>query len=342
VVSAGVRDPRPPPPVTEVDLRREPLLDAYELDTLPGGEPMQATLVNSVYMAYVAGSVARLPWLPAADAGERVRTLSVSAVSQGLLGVACPSVATRNRSFCIRYTAPLGAKHNIFPLDMSVHETAASNDVLSEFAVHLTAALLNLSCGLPHVRVARRERYNCVFTSYAPYPIDYGLLKEDYPSMVEIKESHFRSSVCWDPSIKEMKLLVFSNRPVILVGPRNAWDMQRAMRFFLPRIHASSTRVRAKLPLPAAAAADPEGLDEPDVMLGGESQARRTEDLGNDDDDSVDWDLFGDLANTLADGEEEEEEEEEEAAGVEEGEEEGPMELSAWQGRARRRVGDQT
>lgn len=275
------------PPVTVADLRREPLLDAYELEPLPGGEPMQATLVNSVYMAYVAGSVARVPWAPDADTvrQERVRTLSVTALAQGLLGIAYPSAAaatTKNHSFCIRYTAPLGAKHNIFPLDMSVHETAASNDVLAEFAVHLTAALISLSCGLPHVRVARRERYNCVFTSYAPYRIDYGLLKEDYPSMVEIKESHFRSSVCSDPSIPAMKLLVFSNRPVILVGARNAWDMHRAMRFFLPRIYASSTRIRTALPVAPLPR-----------ERGGEGDEEDKED--KDDDSSLDWDLFNEI-----------------------------------------------
>jgi hypothetical protein len=263
-------------PLTRADIMREPLLDTYALPALPGGEPIQATLVNSVFMVNLRGSTFRFPWQ---GDEERQRCLPVASVTQSLLGVACPYAASGNRSFCIRYKHPLGTKHSIFPLDMSIHETAASNDALSEFAVALTTALLSLGCGLPYLRIERRVRHNCVFTAYAPYPIDYTLLKEKYPSMVEIKESHFKSTVCWDPSIELMKLLVFRNRPVILVGARNASEMGTAMDFFLPRIYQAC--VRPQLPLPP-----PPPL--PDA-----------------DDVSLDMDLFRDVEQQEEDEEEE-------------------------------------
>jgi hypothetical protein len=230
------------------DVHREPATDSYHLDR-PWDDlvctqvrpavatcPQDLAQVNSVYTSLFAGSGAIVPWMPP---DVCVRMMSPIAVSQRLLGLVSPIRAQRNRVFWLKLTPPFGTKQQIFPQDMSLHETASANNALGELAAYTTTCLLAQQCGLG-LRIIRRKCHNRVYITYGVHrPVHLHLLAHPacryLPGVAGGEDAS--DLPCRDPSLgKRVVLVGFSANPRILVGTSSTAEMRRAMGVFLPRL----------------------------------------------------------------------------------------------------------
>jgi hypothetical protein len=217
--------PRPSEPVVSwtEDVPREPATDRYRL--APPWDHLTCSQVNAVYTSLLQGSAAIVPWLPEKTC---VRTMSTTALSQRLLGVLCPISANRNRVFWLKLMEPFSTTLQVCPQDMSLHETASSNNALGELAAYTATALVSQRCDLgPQLRIGRRRCHNRVYITYLPGG-----------GGAEAAAPHHQQP-CRDPTLgKRVVLVGFSRNPRILVGTASAAEMRRAMGVFLPRLLA--------------------------------------------------------------------------------------------------------
>jgi hypothetical protein len=140
----------------------EPEMQTMEIEVTTN-TTLRAVLVNTVNQTRLAGSQAYVPWLVERDPAARESILSIVAVHQALLGRASPSSASNNRSFRLRYTSPFNANHGIFPNDMCIQETAATNDLWGKLALEISLTKLARHLGLVNLEVVSRECYNRVY-----------------------------------------------------------------------------------------------------------------------------------------------------------------------------------
>lgn len=114
----GFSHPAFPPVTLDEALAHEREIEQYTLEPMEhdGGHPLVANLVNTVNKATLRGGQAYVPWVREHDPHQRQSLIPILAIHRSLLGVVCPYASNRNRSFRIRYAAPFGAMHAIFPL----------------------------------------------------------------------------------------------------------------------------------------------------------------------------------------------------------------------------------
>jgi hypothetical protein len=221
-------------PISRADIEAEPGMESYQLNPLPDGEPMQATLVNAVFMSRLMGSSAKLPWI---DPRIRFSGFSPVALHQRLLGLVCPVMPSNNRSFGIKFTRPFNTTHGIFPMENTIQELAVTNCVLGDFAVHFSTALMAVACELPHLQIRSRTSSNRVYTAYMPYEIDYDLALRTNKASTKQQKGHFKTLTYDLPYSSTIRILAFARNPIILVGAQCTSQMRPGMDYTLPKIY---------------------------------------------------------------------------------------------------------